>query len=73
MHAIRPATHREIVGKAGRLVRPLRGLLLDTPFTGLIGFDVGTARRSMRPELLRLVKRGTKTTADNEQFALAAA
>ena len=44
---------------------------MKTPFTGLIGFDVETARRSMRPELLRLLKRGTKTTA-NEQYALAA-
>ena len=40
-------------------------------FQGLIGFDVETARRFVRPELLRLLKRGTNTTA-NEQYALAA-
>ena len=39
--------------------------------TGLIGFDVETASRPLRPELLRLLKRGTQTTA-NEQYALAA-
>ena len=44
------------------------GALLDK---GLIGFDVGTGSRIVRPELLRLLKRGTNTTAD-EQFALAA-
>jgi hypothetical protein len=38
---------------------------------GLIGFDCENASRSMRPELLRLLKRGTQTTA-NEQYALAA-
>jgi len=47
------------------------GAILDTPFMGLIGFDVETARRFVRPELLRLLKRGTNTTA-NEQYALAA-
>jgi hypothetical protein len=39
---------------------------------GLIGFDVETGSRIVRPELLRLLKRGTSTTADNEQYALAA-
>ncbi len=48
------------------------GVILDTPFMGLIGFDVETARRFVRPELLRLLKRG-KTTTANEQYALAAA
>jgi hypothetical protein len=43
-------------------------LLLDK---GLIGFDVETGSRIVRPELLRLLKRGTNTTAD-EQYALAA-
>jgi hypothetical protein len=38
---------------------------------GLIGFDVGTGSRIVRPELLRLLKRGTNTTAD-EQYALVA-
>ena len=38
---------------------------------GLIGFDVETGSRIVRPELLRLVNRGTNTTAD-EQYALAA-
>ena len=45
---------------------------LKHPSMGLIGFDLGTARRFVRPELLRLLKRGTKTTANNEQFAIAA-
>jgi len=47
----------------GRLIR-----LFDK---GLIGFDVGTGSRIVRPELLRLLKRGTNTTA-NKQYALAA-
>ena len=38
---------------------------------GLIGFDVETGSRIVRPELLRLAKRGTQRTADGE-FALAA-
>jgi len=38
---------------------------------GLTGFDVGTGSLRVRPELLRLAKRGTTRTA-NEQFALAA-
>jgi hypothetical protein len=48
----------------------VEGTFLDS-HQGLIGFDVETAWRSVRPELLRLLKRGTKTTA-NEQYALAA-
>jgi len=48
------------VGRVGRLFDK-----------GLIGFDVGTGSRIVRPELLRLLKRGTNTTAD-EQFAFAA-
>jgi hypothetical protein len=43
-------------------------VLLDK---GLIGFDVETGSRIVRPELLRLLNRGTNTTAD-EQFAVAA-
>lgn len=39
---------------------------------GLIGFDVGTGSDIVRPELLRLVNRGTQTTAEKQQFALAA-
>ena len=39
--------------------------------TGLIGFDVETGSHIVRPELLRLPKRGTNTTAD-EQYALVA-
>jgi hypothetical protein len=58
-HGHRRARERE----AGRL-----GELFDK---GLIGFDVGTGSRIVRPELLRLLKRGTTTTAD-KQFALAA-
>ena len=50
-------------GGAGTLVK-----LFDK---GLIGFDVETGSRIVRPELLRLVNRGTNTTAD-EQYALAA-
>ena len=47
-----------------------RGVFIDK---GLIGFDVETGCDILRPELLRLVKRGNQTTADsNEQFALAA-
>ena len=40
-------------------------------YTGLTGFDVETWKLRLRPELLRLVKRGNNRTA-NEQFALAA-
>ena len=43
-----------------------------TTHTGLIGFDVETARHFVRPELLRLLKRGNQTTANDEQFAIAA-
>ena len=60
---------------AGRLARPrATGAILDicSTNTGLIGFDVETARRFVRPELLRLLKRGTQTTANDEQFAIAA-
>ena len=39
---------------------------------GLIGFDVGTGSDIVRPELLRLVNRGTQTTGENQSFALAA-
>lgn len=39
---------------------------------GLIGFDVGTGSDIVRPELLRLVNRGNNTTAEKQQFALAA-
>jgi len=55
---------------AGRIAATDRlGRLLDK---GLIGFDVETGSRIVRPELLRLLKRGTNTTAEREQFALAA-
>jgi len=47
-------------------------LTLALPNTGLTGFDLETARRFVRPELLRLLKRGTNTTANDEQFAIAA-
>jgi hypothetical protein len=40
--------------------------------TGLIGFDFEIAMRFVRPELLRLLKRGNQTTANDEQFAIAA-
>jgi len=41
---------------------------------GLIGFDVGTGSDIVRPELLRLVKRGNNTTANSNgnAYALAA-
>ena len=39
--------------------------------TGLTGFDVETGSCDVRPELLRLVKRGNQRTA-NREFALAA-
>ncbi len=45
------------------------GLFIDK---GLIGFDVGTGSDIVRPELLRLVNRGNNTTAEKQQFALAA-
>ena len=44
------------------------GTLVDK---GLIGFDVGTGSDIVRPELLRLVNRGTQTTGEN-QYAMAA-
>jgi hypothetical protein len=47
------------------------GTLVGLLDKGLIGFDVETGSRIVRPELLRLLKRGTTTTAD-EQYALAA-
>ncbi len=51
-------------------LRSRRGVFIDK---GLIGFDVETGCDILRPELLRLVKRGNQTTANsNEQFALAA-
>jgi len=59
----------------GRIAGPrATRAILDTwlTYTGLIGFDFETASRFVRPELLRLLKRGTKTTANDEQFAIAA-
>jgi len=47
------------------------GRLVELFDKGLIGFDVGTGSRIVRPELLRLLKRGTTPTA-NKQYALAA-
>jgi hypothetical protein len=47
------------------------GTLVTLLDKGLIGFDVETGSRIVRPELLRLLNRGTNTTAD-EQYALAA-
>lgn len=59
--------------RAGTLVRlPTHhvtgGRFLDK---GLTGFDVGTWKPNVRPEFLRLVKRGTNRSADGD-FALAA-
>ncbi len=49
---------------------PRPALLIDK---GLIGFDVGTGSDIVRPELLRLVNRGTHTTANKQSsYALAA-
>ena len=39
--------------------------------TGLIGFDVETGSRIVRPELRRL-ENGAKNTTANEQYAVAA-
>ena len=58
------------VTSAGRVERA--GTLVGLLDKGLIGFDVETGSRIVRPELLRLLKRGTKTTANDEQFAIAA-
>ena len=60
-------------GRAGTLDRPstnhvTRGRFLDK---GLTGFDVGIWKPNVRPEFLRLVKRGTNRSADGD-FALAA-
>src|SRR5215203_4663635 len=82
-----PHARASTMGEQPRSVRP--GRPIEQPFRsvaacrpvdcdplldkGLIGFDVETGSRIVRPELLRLVKRGTNTTADtNKQFALAA-
>ncbi len=59
----------------GTLERGHRGFPSAAEFIdkGLIGFDVGTGSDIVRPELLRLVNRGTQTTAEKQQsFALAA-
>ena len=40
--------------------------------TGLIGFDVGAGCSIVRPELLRLLKRGTHRDANQDDLALAA-
>ncbi len=58
----------------------VRGATMDPPVQaglhidkGLIGFDVGTGSDIVRPELLRLVNRGTQTTAEKQSsYALAA-
>ena len=44
------------------------------PDSGLIGFDVKLRDSDVRPELLRLQKRGTKKPANDnvDEFALAA-
>jgi len=63
-------TQRAMGAGAGRIAGTgTLGRLLDK---GLIGFDVETGSRIVRPELLRLLKRGTNTTAESEQFAFAA-
>ena len=66
---------------AGVRVRPEVRIPLDrlevatdtvtTVHTGLTGFDVETGSCDVRPELLRLAKRGNQRTA-NREFALAA-
>ena len=45
--------------------------MLNSSHMGLIGFDGEAGSRYVRPELLRLVKQGTKTNA-NDNLALAA-
>jgi hypothetical protein len=60
---------REVAGVGAR--HGGAGTLVGLLDKGLIGFDVETGSRIVRPELLRLLKRGTTTTAD-EQYALAA-
>ncbi len=44
---------------------------LKIVYTGLIGFDVGTGGCAVRPELLRLAKRGNQIT-DTKRVPLAA-
>ena len=39
--------------------------------TGLIGFDVEVGSFIVRPELLRLLKRGNNRNADQKAFSLA--
>ena len=50
---------------------PRPALFIDK---GLIGFDVGTGSDIVRPELLRLVNRGTTSTANaaDAEYAMAA-
>lgn len=38
--------------------------------TGLIGFDVEVGSFIVRPELLRLLKRGNNTSAEKDAYAL---
>ena len=47
-------------------------LLEKRQHKGLTGFDVGTRCRGVRPELLRLPKRGTQRDADDDALVLAA-
>ena len=62
-----------VAGPTGTLGIPPLAASVDGAFLdkGLIGFDVGTGSDIVRPELLRLVNRGTQTTGEN-QFAMAA-
>ncbi len=50
----------------------LGGQSVTPQYTGLIGFDVETGRRFVRPELLRLLKRGNQRIGTKSDFALAA-
>jgi hypothetical protein len=53
------------------VLRRIAGTLDRLLDKGLIGFDVETGRRTVRPELRRLAKRRTNTIADGN-YALAA-
>ncbi len=44
---------------------------LTTVHTGLIGFDVGTGGCAVRPELLRLAKRGNQLSGNDRELLAA--
>jgi hypothetical protein len=46
-------------------------VMFDLALQGLIGFDVGAGSFFVRPELLRLLKRGNNRDANQDDLALA--